>query len=538
MVGGLSLDQLRLAADDLLRRPTAHRSSGHLDQSEKREDDSTGHRQLGGAGQPPARIQRRDPGATEPGSRPPLSPDPRRRGVTPWQGPRLPLQGDTALTRHLPGRAAGRLSWRDDAGPIRVPSVSAMDPTIEVAGLRKRYGATVAVDDLTFTVRPGEVTGFVGPNGAGKSTTMRIVLGLDAPDAGTALHRRPALPVADDAPDRGRRPARRRGRPSRSARPGPPAVDGPEQRPSRPSGRRGARPGGAHVGGAAAGRRVLARHATAARHRRRDAGRPAGADVRRAGERPRPRGDPMDPGIPASAGGRGAGDPRLEPPDERARGDRGPPGRHRTRPDGGGHERRGPRRRSLGNPGPAAHLAAHRRHDPARQGRSDRRRDRPRRGHRGRSVGRAHRGPARRCAGAVLGSSARTGPPSRRRTWSSPAMRWSSAHRPRPTGSRLHDATPRRSRAGGGRVRSGCCARSGPSSARCAAPGSASRSRSASRSCWPTSPARATRPTPTSSGHDARLRGPARAPVARPVTARSSPTSRTRRRPDPTRRRA
>jgi ABC-2 type transport system ATP-binding protein len=62
-----------------------------------------------------------------------------------------------------------------------------MDATIEVRGLRKRYGSTVAVDGLTFTVRPGEVTGFVGPNGAGKSTTMRMVLGLDAPDAGVAL---------------------------------------------------------------------------------------------------------------------------------------------------------------------------------------------------------------------------------------------------------------------------------------------------------------------------------------------------------------
>jgi len=61
-----------------------------------------------------------------------------------------------------------------------------MDATIDVAGLRKRYGSTVAVDDLTFTVHPGMVTGFVGPNGAGKSTTMRIVLGLDAADAGTA----------------------------------------------------------------------------------------------------------------------------------------------------------------------------------------------------------------------------------------------------------------------------------------------------------------------------------------------------------------
>jgi len=62
-----------------------------------------------------------------------------------------------------------------------------MEATIEVRELRKRYGPTVAVDDLSFTVRPGQVTGFVGPNGAGKSTTMRVILGLDAPDAGTAL---------------------------------------------------------------------------------------------------------------------------------------------------------------------------------------------------------------------------------------------------------------------------------------------------------------------------------------------------------------
>ncbi|QFU88200.1 SkfA peptide export ATP-binding protein SkfE [Amycolatopsis sp. YIM 10] len=53
--------------------------------------------------------------------------------------------------------------------------------------LSKRYGRATAVDDLSFTVKPGGVTGFLGPNGAGKSTTMRIVLGLDAPDAGEAL---------------------------------------------------------------------------------------------------------------------------------------------------------------------------------------------------------------------------------------------------------------------------------------------------------------------------------------------------------------
>jgi ABC-2 type transport system ATP-binding protein len=62
-----------------------------------------------------------------------------------------------------------------------------MRNTIDVRGLRKRYGRVVAVDGLTFRVEPGQVTGFVGPNGAGKSTTMRVILGLDAPDSGTAL---------------------------------------------------------------------------------------------------------------------------------------------------------------------------------------------------------------------------------------------------------------------------------------------------------------------------------------------------------------
>src|SRR5580692_9445817 len=62
-----------------------------------------------------------------------------------------------------------------------------MEATIEVAGLRKRFGPTPALDGMTFTVEPGQVTGFVGPNGAGKSTTMRVILGLDAADEGTAL---------------------------------------------------------------------------------------------------------------------------------------------------------------------------------------------------------------------------------------------------------------------------------------------------------------------------------------------------------------
>jgi ABC-2 type transport system ATP-binding protein len=74
---------------------------------------------------------------------------------------------------------------------------------IEAKGLTRRYGDKIAVEDLTFTVRPGVVTGFLGPNGAGKSTTMRLALGLDTPTAGTITvngryfprHRRPLTEV-------------------------------------------------------------------------------------------------------------------------------------------------------------------------------------------------------------------------------------------------------------------------------------------------------------------------------------------------------
>lgn len=70
---------------------------------------------------------------------------------------------------------------------------------IEAQGLTKRYGSTVAVNGLSFKVEPGRVTGFLGPNGAGKSTTMRLILGLDNPTAGSVhvngrpfrRHRRP-----------------------------------------------------------------------------------------------------------------------------------------------------------------------------------------------------------------------------------------------------------------------------------------------------------------------------------------------------------
>ncbi len=76
---------------------------------------------------------------------------------------------------------------RDDRAACRSLALAAMEATIEVSGLRKRFGSALALDGMSFTVDPGQVTGFVGPNGAGKSTTMRVILGLDSADAGTAL---------------------------------------------------------------------------------------------------------------------------------------------------------------------------------------------------------------------------------------------------------------------------------------------------------------------------------------------------------------
>jgi ABC-2 type transport system ATP-binding protein len=62
-----------------------------------------------------------------------------------------------------------------------------VNAVIEVTAVRKRFGPVLALDGMSFAVRPGRVTGFIGPNGAGKSTTMRVILGLDAPEEGTAL---------------------------------------------------------------------------------------------------------------------------------------------------------------------------------------------------------------------------------------------------------------------------------------------------------------------------------------------------------------
>ena len=99
---------------------------------------------------------------------------------------------------------------------------------IEVRGLTKRYGSTVAVDRLSFDVPPGAVTGFLGLNGSGKSTTMRMILGLDSPDAGHAR-------IGGQAYRQLRWPLREAGdcsSPGPSTRAGLPALTWPRWRPA------------------------------------------------------------------------------------------------------------------------------------------------------------------------------------------------------------------------------------------------------------------------------------------------------------------
>ena len=197
---------------------------------------------------------------------------------------------------------------------------------IEVRGLTKRYGDKVAVSDLSFGIEPGKVTGFLGPNGAGKTTTMRLILGLDYADAGTVTvdgkqYQRPGVPHA-----RGRRPAGREGGARGPQRLQPPAVPGTDQQPADVACRRGARAGRAFRRGTQAVQGLLARHEPAARHRGDHARRPAHAHVRRAGERARPRGHPVDQEPHEGAGRRGPHGLRVQPPDV---GD----GEHRRPPD-------------------------------------------------------------------------------------------------------------------------------------------------------------------------------------------------------------
>ena len=233
-----------------------------------------------------------------------------------------------------------------------------MAHAIEVSGLTKRFGPVLAVDNLSFTADEGRVVGFLGPNGAGKTTTLRMLLGLVNPTAGNATVQGQVYGQLDDPvhtvgavldggmfhPGRsGRNHLRALGRAS--------GVRGC-------AGRRAARARRAQGRGRPPRRRLLARHAPAARPRGRAAGRSARARARRAGQRARPAGHPLAARLPAQARLRGPRDPRLQP---RAGGGR--PDRRRRR-----RHRQGP----LGRAGPAA-----RDHGPQRRRDEGRRPGRP-----------------------------------------------------------------------------------------------------------------------------------------------------------------
>ena len=194
---------------------------------------------------------------------------------------------------------------------------------IEIQGVSKRFGKVQAVRDLSFTVEAGRVTGFLGPNGAGKSTTLRMLLGLIHSDGGAATFA--------GRPLRGARPPERAASaPCSSTRASTRAAAGATTCGSwRPP---GAIPesrvdevlaaGGADRRGRPARQGLLDGHAPAPRDRRRAAGRPRGADPRRARQRARPAGHPLDPRAAAREAAARARRARVEPPAVRGRAER------------------------------------------------------------------------------------------------------------------------------------------------------------------------------------------------------------------------
>jgi ABC-2 type transport system ATP-binding protein len=93
--------------------------------------------------------------------------------------------GEAGAMTATPGTQGGGPAGRHAEAAARRPPATA-GPAIQVAGLRKKFGRVMAVEDASFTVSYGRITGFLGPNGAGKTTTLRMILGLIRPDAGTA----------------------------------------------------------------------------------------------------------------------------------------------------------------------------------------------------------------------------------------------------------------------------------------------------------------------------------------------------------------
>jgi len=105
----------------------------------------------------------------------------------PWGGLAYLIFGKDRTTPGVPVPAIPRIPDVTTSVPGVPRKPPAAPVVIDVERLTKRFGSVTAVDDLSFAVRPGTVTGFLGPNGAGKTTTLRVILGLDAPTSGTAL---------------------------------------------------------------------------------------------------------------------------------------------------------------------------------------------------------------------------------------------------------------------------------------------------------------------------------------------------------------
>ena len=212
-------------------------------------------------------------------------------------------------------------------------TTTATGARIEIRGLTKRFGSFVAVDDLSFAVEPGRITGFLGPNGAGKTTTLRMLLGPGPLHQRHRHHRRPALRRPPDPAVHGR------------ARPSRPPTSTPAAAAATTC---GCSPTPARIplsrvdelleltGIPAAARKRAGEyshgHAPAARPGRRPARRPAGARPRRALQRAGPRGHPLAARLPAPPQPRGQDDPGLQPPAPGGRADRRRGRHHRQRP--------------------------------------------------------------------------------------------------------------------------------------------------------------------------------------------------------------
>ena len=236
--------------------------------------------------------------------------------------------------------AAARRGRRDASLPS-----SAMDTTIETHALTKRYGRTVAVDELSIAVRPGLVTGFVGPNGAGKTTTMHLLLGLATADSGiTLIQGQPYATIRRPLTVVGSLLDARAFHPSRSARS---HLRWLAQSNGIP--RRRVDEVLRLVGLGKVARRRAGAFSLGMRQRLGIAGgaprRSADPHSRRAYDRPRPGGNRLDARDAARARRRRAHGLRLQPPHERARGHSRPPDRHREGPPARRHLGRRPARR-------------------------------------------------------------------------------------------------------------------------------------------------------------------------------------------------